>query len=45
MRIVLYTLNDDAEWATATELGVDGIITDAPHSLEKWQTAALHDSR
>jgi glycerophosphoryl diester phosphodiesterase len=45
MRIVLYTLNDDAEWATATQLGVDGIITDAPHSLEKWQTAALRDSR
>lgn len=40
LRVVVYTLNEDAQWASMTKLGVDGIITDAPRSLEEWQGAA-----
>lgn len=45
LRIVLYTLNDDVEWASATELGVDGIITDAPRSLTAWQASTTGPPR
>ncbi len=34
--IVLYTLNKKDRWSEALELGVDGIITDKPSSLDKW---------
>lgn len=34
--IVLYTLNEKQRWSEALELGVDGIITDKPSSLDRW---------
>jgi glycerophosphoryl diester phosphodiesterase len=34
--IVLYTLNKTSRWSEALALGVDGIITDKPSSLDKW---------
>jgi len=34
--IILYTLNKKQKWSDALELGVDGIITDKPSSLDKW---------
>lgn len=34
--IILYTLNKKQSWSHALELGVDGIITDKPRSLNKW---------
>lgn len=34
--IVLYTLNKKDRWSEALALGVDGIITDKPSSLDKW---------
>jgi glycerophosphoryl diester phosphodiesterase len=34
--IVLYTLNKKQSWSDALRLGVDGIITDKPSSLDKW---------
>ena len=34
--IVLYTLNGEETWTEALALGVDGIITDKPSSLDKW---------
>jgi glycerophosphoryl diester phosphodiesterase len=34
--IVLYTLNKKESWSEALTLGVDGIITDKPSSLDKW---------
>ena len=37
--IVLYTLNKKGRWSDALELGVDGIITDKPSSLDKWIAA------
>lgn len=42
-RIVVYTLNKDAQWDEVTALGVDGIVTDDPHTLSQWQaTSADH---
>ncbi|MCP2637328.1 hypothetical protein K0817_012250 [Microbacterium sp. HD4P20] len=38
-RVVVYTLNDDAHWDAVTALGVDGIVTDDPHTLFEWQRA------
>jgi glycerophosphoryl diester phosphodiesterase len=38
-RLVVYTLNDDAQWDAVTALGVDGIVTDDPHTLSEWQSA------
>ncbi len=38
-RIVVYTLNKDAHWDAVTALGVDGIVTDDPHTLSEWQAA------
>ena len=35
----VWTLNEPAHWARATELGVDGIITDHPGRLLGWQDA------
>ncbi|WP_159499903.1 glycerophosphodiester phosphodiesterase family protein [Microbacterium sp. 18062] len=40
VRIAVYTLNSDDEWSEVTELGVDGIITDDPTGLERWQRTA-----
>lgn len=40
MRVVVYTLNDGAQWLEATDLGVDGIVTDDPGSLDAWQADA-----
>lgn len=40
LRVVLYTLNEDAQWDEATTLGVDGIVTDEPVRLEAWQARA-----
>lgn len=34
--IVLYTLNKKGRWSEALDLGVDGIITDKPSSLDDW---------
>lgn len=39
-RVVVYTLNDDAQWDAVTALGVDGIVTDDPHTLSEWQSAS-----
>ena len=39
-RVVVYTLNDDAQWDAVTSLGVDGIVTDDPATLSAWQRAA-----
>jgi glycerophosphoryl diester phosphodiesterase len=33
---MVYTLNSKETWAQARALGVDGIITDKPSSLDKW---------
>lgn len=38
-RVVVYTLNDDTHWDAVTALGVDGIVTDDPHTLSRWQEA------
>ena len=38
-RVVVYTLNKDAQWDAVTALGVDGIVTDDPHTLSEWQSA------
>jgi glycerophosphoryl diester phosphodiesterase len=38
-RVVVYTLNDDTQWDEVTALGVDGIVTDDPHTLSEWQSA------
>lgn len=38
-RVVVYTLNDDSQWDEVTALGVDGIVTDDPHTLSEWQSA------
>lgn len=39
--VMVYTLNSTETWEQARALGVDGIITDKPSSLDKWlaQTA------
>lgn len=34
--ILLYTLNEEKSWSEALALGVDGIVTDAPSSLDGW---------
>jgi glycerophosphoryl diester phosphodiesterase len=34
--IMLYTLNKKQKWSDALALGVDGIITDKPSSLDRW---------
>ena len=34
--IILYTLNKKQRWSEALALGVDGIITDKPSSLDRW---------
>lgn len=39
-RVVVYTLNKDAQWDAVTDLGVDGIVTDDPLTLSQWQRAA-----
>ncbi|WP_426324583.1 glycerophosphodiester phosphodiesterase [Microbacterium sp. E-13] len=39
-RVVVYTLNDDTQWDAVTALGVDGIVTDDPHTLSEWQSAS-----
>lgn len=43
LRVVVYTLNDDAQWDAVTALGVDGIVTDDPGTLSKWQEAVADD--
>ena len=40
VRLVVYTLNKDAQWDAMTALGVDGIVTDDPGTLAQWQQAA-----
>lgn len=39
LRIVVYTLNSDQQWGEVTDLGVDGIVTDDPFTLDAWQRA------
>lgn len=39
VRVVVYTLNSDAQWDEVTALGVDGIVTDDPGTLSRWQQA------
>src|SRR5690606_29177460 len=34
--VMVYTLNSKKTWAQARALGVDGIITDKPSSLDRW---------
>jgi glycerophosphoryl diester phosphodiesterase len=34
--ILLYTLNSEKRWSAALALGVDGIVTDKPSSLDRW---------
>ena len=34
--LILYTLNKKGKWSDALALGVDGIITDKPSSLDSW---------
>ena len=34
--LILYTLNKKGKWSEALALGVDGIITDKPSSLDDW---------
>jgi glycerophosphoryl diester phosphodiesterase len=34
--LILYTLNKKGKWSDALALGVDGIITDKPSSLDNW---------
>ncbi|TBN56389.1 hypothetical protein EYE40_02675 [Glaciihabitans arcticus] len=34
--LLLYTLNSEERWGEALALGVDGIITDKPSTLDKW---------
>lgn len=34
--LILYTLNKKGKWSDALDLGVDGIITDRPSSLDNW---------
>lgn len=41
LRLAIYTLNSDEQWADATSLGVDGIITDDPTGLTEWQSSAI----
>lgn len=36
---MVYTLNKAKDWATASELGIDLIITDQPLDLEAWRDA------
>ncbi|MGA7147798.1 MAG: glycerophosphodiester phosphodiesterase family protein [Microbacterium sp.] len=40
VRIVVYTLNHDTQWHAVTALGVDGIVTDDPHMLLRWQSSS-----
>ena len=40
VRVVVYTLNTDAQWDAVTALGVDGIVTDDPGTLSLWQEGA-----
>ena len=42
-RVVVYTLNKDAQWDAVTTLGVDGIVTDDPHTLSEWQSASAEE--
>ena len=42
-RVVVYTLNKDAQWDAVTALGVDGIVTDDPHTLSEWQSTEAVD--
>ncbi|WP_439594009.1 glycerophosphodiester phosphodiesterase [Microbacterium sp.] len=37
VRVIVYTLNKDAQWGEMTALGVDGIVTDDPGTLSEWQ--------
>jgi glycerophosphoryl diester phosphodiesterase len=37
--VLLYTLNSKGRWSEALALGVDGIVTDKPSSLDKWLAA------
>ncbi len=39
--LVLYTLNSKSAWENALSLGVDGIITDRPHRLDRWLVSAI----
>jgi glycerophosphoryl diester phosphodiesterase len=34
--VILYTLNKKGKWSDAIGMGVDGIITDKPSSLDNW---------
>lgn len=34
--VLLYTLNEENSWSEALAMGVDGIITDKPSSLDGW---------
>lgn len=38
--IIIYTVNTKAAWSSALELGVDGIITDRPITLDSWLARA-----
>lgn len=38
--VIVYTVNTKAAWSSALELGVDGIITDKPITLDSWLARA-----
>lgn len=37
--LLVYTLNSEKRWSEALALGVDGIVTDRPSSLDSWLAA------
>lgn len=43
MGAVVYTLNADAQWQRAAELGLDFVITDDPVSLAEWRSNPSFD--
>jgi glycerophosphoryl diester phosphodiesterase len=45
IRVVVYTLNRDSQWDAVTALGVDGIVTDDPHTLLQWQSASAGEGQ
>ncbi|QIG38157.1 hypothetical protein G5T42_00570 [Microbacterium sp. 4R-513] len=45
LRVVVYTVNDDVDWAETMDVGVDGIVTDEPVRLREWQADIARTDR
>lgn len=45
LRVVVYTVNDDVDWADTMAVGVDGIVTDEPVRLREWQDGIARADR